>query len=380
MMTGPRRLLVAVALAALLVAAVAGSAVALDAIPERLHDGVVGQPYEADLEAEEGCIPYTFKHDSGYMPPGLTVDPTPTYSTGRIFGTPTAAGWYSFYIELTDICGSVPSQGDWSVFIHPPLVITTTSLPRATPGAPYSAKLTAQTGDQSILEWSLVGGALPAGFTLNIDGTISGTTSAAGQYTLVVEAYDRNIRRTRTTLGLTVGAQLTASGPSSQRGEVGVRFRSTLGAAGGVTPRTWSVATGSLPPGLALNAATGAITGLPTTAGGYALTFAVTDASGAKATVATRLQIAARLRIATTALSGATVGEAYSKRLAAAGGVRPVRWAKAAGVLPPGIRLAPGTGVLSGTPRTAGTYRFTLRATDALGGTARKAFRLTVAS
>ena len=147
-----------------------------------------------------------------------------------------------------------------------------------------------------------------------------------------------------------------------------------------MTPRTWSVATGSLPPGLALNAATGAITGLPTTAGGYALTFAVTDASGAKATVATTLRIAARLRIATAALSGATVGEAYSNRLAAAGGVRPVRWAKATGVLPPGLRLAPGTGVLSGTPRTAGTYRFTLRATDALGGTARKAFRLTVAS
>ena len=107
MMTATRRRLVAAALAALLVAAVAGSAVALDAIPERLHDGVVGQPYEAELEAEEGCIPYTFKHDSGNPPPGLEVDPTQTYSTGRIHGTPTTAGWYYWYIEVTDICGSI---------------------------------------------------------------------------------------------------------------------------------------------------------------------------------------------------------------------------------------------------------------------------------
>ena len=122
-------------------------------IPERLRDGVVGQPYEADLEAEEGCIPYTFAYDSGNYPPGLVVDPTPTRAEGRIHGTPTAAGWYDFYIEVTDICGSVPSQADMTIFIHPPLVITTTSLPIATPGSPYTAKLTADSGDTSTL-WS----------------------------------------------------------------------------------------------------------------------------------------------------------------------------------------------------------------------------------
>jgi hypothetical protein len=377
-MVRAHRLLLAATLAALMVGSVAGSATALDAFPERLRDGVVGQPYEDDLEAEEGCIPYTFAYDSGNYPPGLVVDPTPTRAEGRIHGTPTAAGWYDFYIEVTDICGSVPSQADMTIFIHPPLVITTTSLPAATPGSPYTTKLTANSGDTSILEWRLVGGSLPAGLALSLDGTISGTTSAAGQFTLVVEAYDRNIRRTQKTLGLTVGAQLTASAPSARRGEVGVAFRATLGSTGGVAPKTWSVATGSLPPGLTLNAATGAITGRPTIAGSYALTFAVTDAGGTRASTAAAIGIVARLRIATAALPAAAEGSPYRARVAVGGGARPVTWTKASGTLPPGIRLNARTGGLAGTPTGAGRYRFTLAARDPLGGVARKAFTLVV--
>jgi large repetitive protein len=253
-------------------------------------------------------------------------------------------------------------------------------LPRATPGQAYTTKLVANSGDTSTLEWRLVGGALPAGLTLSLDGAISGTPPTAGQYTLEVEVYDRNVRRTRATFGLTVGAQLAASGPSAQLGEVGVRFRSTLQSTGGVTPHAWSIATGSLPRGLALNPGTGVIAGVPAAPGTSSLTFTVTDAGGAKATTAGTLRIAARLRIATTAaLPAATAGSAYRSRLATTGGQRPVRWARAAGALPAGVTLNAQTGVLAGTPANAGTYRFTLRATDALGGTSRKAFSLVVA-
>ena len=162
------------------------------------------------------------------MPPGLTFDPAPTYSTGRIEGTPTAAGWWNFYIEVTDICGSVPSQGRWSIFIHPPLMITTTSLPRATPGQAYTAKLTANSGDTSIARvaarWRRAAGRLDAEPRRDDLGhAVSGGP---------VHARGRGLRpqhqQNAKTLGLAVGAQLAASGPSSQRGEVGVRFRSTL--------------------------------------------------------------------------------------------------------------------------------------------------------
>ncbi|MGH7336617.1 MAG: Ig domain-containing protein, partial [Myxococcota bacterium] len=52
----------------------------------------------------------------------------------------------------------------------------------------------------------------------------------------------------------------------------------TLAATGGVVPYAWSVAAGSLPPGLALNAATGTISGTPTAAGNWSFTARVTDA------------------------------------------------------------------------------------------------------
>ena len=62
--------------------------------------------------------------------------------------------------------------------------------------------------------------------------------------------------------------------------QVGVAYSSALTATGGVAPYTFSISSGSLPPGLTLNASTGAITGTPTTAGTYSYTAKVTDSTG----------------------------------------------------------------------------------------------------
>jgi large repetitive protein len=378
-----RRSLLVALVSVLVVGGVVGVASALDAEGERLPDAIVGQPYEADLEASGGCIPYTFTLDSGYLPPGLTVDPNPTYSTGKIEGTPTASGWFDWYLEVTDICGSKPSQEVWTIYIHPPLVITTKTLPPAQIGRPYSARLAGDSGDPSVLQWSLGGGSLPAGLTLAQDGAITGTPTAAGTSTFVAKVHDGNVRTTTKELSITVGTQLQAAAPSLPRGEVGVGYAARLQARGGFSPYTWAVSSGALPAGLKLDtgpsATAGVITGRPATAGTSAVRFTVTDAAGATAETAGTIRIAARLRIATAALPAASAGSAYRARLATSGGQRPVRWTRLSGALPRGLTLNPRTGVLAGTPRSAGTFRFTLRATDALGGSARKAFRLVVA-
>jgi hypothetical protein len=373
-----RRLLLVCAFCALLVGAVVGVAWALDAEGERLPDGIVGVPYKADLVAEGGCIPYTFKHDSGYLPPGLTVDPNQTRTTGTLAGTPTAAGWWNFYVEVTDICGSIPSQGEWSIFIHPALVITTAALPPGTPGVPYSAKLTADGGDASVLQWSVAGGSLPVGLTLSKDGAITGTPTTAGTATFVAQVHDGNIRTTTKQLTLTVGTQLQAAA-SLPRGEAGVAYSAQLSASGGVAPYRWSVASGTLPPGLRLDSGLGSITGRPTVPGAYALRFTAADAAGTTAETAGTLSIAARLTIVTTALRPAAVGASYRVALRARGGIRPVRWTLSSGALPPGVRLDRTAGALTGTPRRAGTFRFTLRATDPLRGTDTQRLVLTVA-
>jgi len=62
-------------------------------------------------------------------------------------------------------------------------------------------------------------------------------------------------------------------------------------------------------------------------------------------------------------LSSSTVGQAYSYQVQISGGQLPVTYSLVSGSLPPGLSLSL-TGLISGTPTTAGSYSFTLRATD----------------
>jgi hypothetical protein len=70
------------------------------------------------------------------------------------------------------------------------------------------------------------------------------------------------------------------------------------------------------------------------------------------------------LAISPKKLSAATVGTPYSAKLTAAGGTAPYVFARSSGTLPHGIHLS-SSGSLTGTPSAAGTFRFTIKVTDA---------------
>ena len=257
-----------------------------------------------------------------------------------------------------------------------PLQVTTTSLPFATVGTAYSTTLAAGGGTPPYKNWAIIGGSLASGLTLNAaTGVISGTPTglAAGGINVTVQD-STNASAPAQLLTMSVATPITVTAQTLPSGTAGVAWpQQTLAATGGVgAPYTWAVTSGVLPPGLTLST-TGVISGTPTTAAGSPFLFSVTatDRDG-RVSAAQSFSIAvtvAAVTITTQTLPGGFIGTPYPPQtLKATGGAgAPYTWAGVSGSLPPGLTLTAETGVISGTPTTAGTYQFSVTAKDSQG-------------
>lgn len=151
-------------------------------------------------------------------------------------------------------------------------------------------------------------------------------------------------------------------------GMVGQPYSYQITASGGGPPYKWSLALGQFPPGLSLNAQTGALTGIPTQAGMYSFTVQVEDSTfSQQLTTMESFSLAIQfpsLVIVTPGLPGGAVGQPYSVRLQASGGTLPYTWSILEGSLPSGIQLNALTGEISGTPTQVGTTLVTIQVTD----------------
>lgn len=100
-------------------------------------------------------------------------------------------------------------------------------------------------------------GSLPPGLSLaEKTGVISGTPSATGTFTFTVRVREPFRRSGDRQLTIVVAPPLVVEPIAFGPGEVTARFAKALVAKGGVAPLTWKVASGALPAGLALDAAT----------------------------------------------------------------------------------------------------------------------------
>ena len=334
---------------------------AVTVTPAALGSGVVGAVYSATLAASGGSPPYSnWAVSAGLLPSGLTLNS----ATGAISGTPNSAAGspFNFSVTARDNAGSTSAAQAFSIAIAPPVSITATSLPVGEVSAAYSASLSATGGIPPYNNWTISAGSLPPGLSLNAGtGAIGGTpTSAAGSpFGFSVTAKDSAGNSSAAqAFSMAISTVLTVTTTSAPSGAVGSAYSTTLAASGGTPPYgTWTVSVGALPPGLSLNAGTGAISGIPTTAAGSPFSFSVTVKDGSNATSAAQalqIIIAPRVTVATGALGGGEVGAIYSTTLAASNGIAPYSaWTVSAGSLPPGLTLNAASGSISGTPTTA---------------------------
>ncbi|HXM98965.1 MAG TPA: Ig domain-containing protein, partial [Candidatus Dormibacteraeota bacterium] len=135
-------------------------------------------------------------------------------------------------------------------------------------------------------------GSLPTGLSLNAgSGVISGTPTTVATTNFTVTATDSTSPTAQTAakaLSITVSASgLVITTTSLPSGVVTSNYNQTLQSSGGTNPVTWTITTGTLPAGLTLNAATGSISGTPTTTGMSAFTVKATDSTAPTAQTAT---------------------------------------------------------------------------------------------
>lgn len=182
-----------------------------------LPNGLVGAPYTATLTASGGTpgyiweVVYPDESDSASepLPPGLSL----SASSGEILGTPTQSGTTQHTLRVIDSQGlSSTRKLTLTIAPAPTLVITTESLPDATPQLEYFAQLSAQ-GSEGTLTWSVVDdpenpldAPLPEWIALNATtGALSGVAPSVGGETTVhtIQVSDGPIS-TRKTFFLTV--------------------------------------------------------------------------------------------------------------------------------------------------------------------------------
>ena len=324
-----------------------------EGIPVVLPNATVCAPYNEPLPpCGEGVS------CSGDAPPGLKMQGS------GISGVPTMRGTFTFPVESRTSDGCVITH-EVTLKVDCPEV-TLSPLPPMVQGVPYDATIVVTGGD---CEYSLTADSLPEGIVLE-GRRIHGTPSEPGPYAFTITAVNAPSGCSGSRHYTPNCDPLQITPTTLPNGQVGVAYPG-LSVAGGTPPYTFTVTTGSLPPGLAPSGDT--LSGTPTTVGTYAFGLRVTDRYGCTGTVEfCAIDIApgtcpgsTTLALSPDELPPATPGAPYAAAITPSGGTPPYTLTLSAGTLPAGLVLIP-AGIAGVTAQT-GTFPLTITATDSNG-------------
>jgi len=346
--------------------------------PSPLPGATLGTFYSITFNTSDGPASaiYTWQPGQPPPPPGLTLA-----TNGVLSGTPTGTGTFNFQVFVFDEKDGIQATKNFSMTVAGSVIITTPSpLPNADANSPYKVTLNAA-GGTTPYHWNIVSG-LPLGLNLDPNaGIISGTPLNPGQFSFPVQVIDSANSAGSKTFSLTINPALKiTNGSPLPSGTVGLSYSQAISAIGGQTPYTFTVQStpfnpNPAPPGLLLSSA-GVLSGTPTTAGSYNFGVLVTDGIGAQVSMSFALTVNPPLAFSTPSpVPSGTVGAAYSQPIMATGGTPPYSFSIT--TPPPGLTLDT-SGVLSGTPTTAGTFPFNVTVTDGAKTSVIKAFQISV--
>lgn len=229
---------------------------------------------------------------SGSLPTGMTlykVNQDVNWSDAVLEGTPTQEGTFNFRVMA--ITPESTYMRDFSLVVfNPRFEVTPLWVVRGRVGIAYLQPLSTNGTVSAPVSWSLSSGSLPAGLALRADtGEIVGTPTAEGTYTFTVSArdsagrtasryYSATIEPATSVAPTVVPVEITTrSNPVN--GRVGITYPAQIfRARGGSGTYRWNVS-GTIPPGLSLDASSGILSGIPTLAGTYSLYVKASDLS-----------------------------------------------------------------------------------------------------
>ena len=343
---------------------------------------IVGAPFSFTVTTTGAPSPKLT--ETGALPSGITFTDNGN-GTATIAGTAQSGSGGSFPIQITAANG-VGSNATQSFTLTNSEAPTITSPATATFSTGVAGTYTVTTTGSPAPTVTETG-TLPSGLKFNAatsttPATISGTpaTGTAGTYPVTISA--ANSSGSTATLALTITvttatAPTITSGPSANftLNQAGATAITTTG-----SPTPKITETGTLPAGLTFTDngnGTALLQGTATSTGTTNITITASNGISPDATQAFTVIVGGAPAFTSASTATASTGSAFSFTVTTSGSPAPsLGFAN----LPPGVTFTDnhnGTGTLSGTPTTAGTYAVALSAANAYG-TAQQTLTITV--